>query len=154
MLQYDYAFIEEVYTTKGKKTTVIERYFMESDTIPTETYKDDVFQDIRHQYLDTSRFYYLHYIYPYSLNPLLQACSASLPVQELRYRYFQVMQTGCVVDDGAERKFRRHTSRELRSIYSILSMIDRKNNKVTVSVQYPPRKPVFSVLPYNAVWDF
>jgi hypothetical protein len=33
-------------------------------------------------------------------------------------------------------------------------MIDKKNNKITVSIQLAPLKPKFEIYDYNGVWDW
>lgn len=93
-------------------------------------------------------------IYTYTLYPLITNYSKLKPAQKLSYEKRQIWSHGCVVQKNSKANFEKRRTKELKTTYRILTMIDRPNNKIIVSVQFAPIRPKFETYSYNAVWDW
>lgn len=69
---------------------------------------------------------------------LFKEARKSKPVQKLNYQKWELSEhtRKC----RAKHNYKETQKRELESTYRILTMIDRRTGKITVSLQYAPRK--------------
>lgn len=145
-ISYDYAFIEEVYSYCDTSGSVEERYFSQDDSIPKLLVYDGesiVRNEHFQAYFEWSEP--KHY-YRLTLPSMLAEYSAFKHTQERTYARKQHYYTGCVVRSDAEEQFRKSRTAYLATSYRIMTLIDKVNNRVIVSVQTAPKKPRFRVV--------
>ncbi|MCX6181870.1 MAG: hypothetical protein NT150_08080 [Bacteroidetes bacterium] len=151
---FDYAFIEERFCYSDTSGQVIERYFTAIDTIPKYVYIDGVFSDPSKIYDGFLIWYSKNITCNYTLFPLIGAYSKLKPTQEISYAKRQIWSHGCVVDENSKSNFKKRRTKELKSTYQIMTMIDKANRRIVVSIQFPPTRPKFETYSYNGVWDW
>jgi hypothetical protein len=151
---FDYAFIEESFCYSDTSGIVTERYFLGKDTIPKSVYIDGIFSDPKKIYDGFLIWYSKNVTYNYTLYPLIDNYSKFKPTQELAYNKRQIWSHGCVVYENSKTNFEKRRTKELKSTYKIMSMIDKANKRIVVSVQFAPTRPKFETYSYNGVWDW
>jgi hypothetical protein len=151
---FDYAFIEESFCYSDTSGQVTERYFLGKDTIPKSVYNDGIFSDPKKIYDGLLIWYSKNVTYNYTLYPLIDKYSKFKPTQELAYDKLQIWSHGCVVYENSMTNFEKRRTEELKATYQIMTMIDKTNNKIIVSVQFAPTRPKFKTYSYNGVWDW
>jgi len=153
-LKYDYAFIQETFCEYNQLTGTSERYFNEGDSIPNQIYFDGEQADPKKVYDNFYGWYTKNVTCQFTFKPLFERYSKFQPTQELAYDKRQVWQHGCVRWKNDEEDFEKRRTAELKETWQINTMVDKKSNKILVSVQYAPVKPKFETYSYNAVWDW
>ena len=151
---FDYAFIEESFCYSDTLGNVTERYFIGKDTIPKFVYINGRFSDPKKIYDGFLIWYSKNVTYNYTLFPLIDTYSKLKPTQELSYEKRQIWSHGCVVYENSKTNFEKRKTEELKSTYQIMTMIDKANNRIVVSVQFAPTRPKFKTYSYNGVWDW
>jgi hypothetical protein len=151
---FDYAFIEESFCYSDTSGRVTERYFISNDTIPKYVYINGNFSDPKKIYDGFLIWYSKNVTYNYTLHPLLDNFSKLKPTQELSYEKKQIWSHGCVVYENSKTNFEKRRTDELKSTYQIMTMIDKVNNTIMVSVQFSPTRPKFKTYSYNGIWDW
>jgi hypothetical protein len=151
---FDYAFIEESFCYSDTSSNVTERYFLGKDTIPKAVYIDGTFSDPKKIYDGFLIWYSKNVTYNYTLYPLIENYSKFKSIQELAYNKRQIWSHGCVVYENSKTNFEKRRTEELKATFQIMTMIDKTNNKIIVSVQFAPTRPKFKTYSYNGVWDW
>jgi hypothetical protein len=151
---FDYAFITETYCSYDSRVGISERYFLFNDSIPKYVYFDGKINDPKKIYDGFLIWYSANVTYSSTLYPSIKNYSKLKSNQELAYDKKQIWHHGCVVYQNVRKKFVKETKNRLRKTYQIQTMIDKKNKKVIVSIQLPPKNPKFETIGYNAVWDW
>lgn len=156
--KFDYAFIIEKFNKQKKEYTIEEFYFLANDTIPqylilnAKPYNTAQYYDMKYEwYFELTRYHE-------TLNPMLGQFDTLLPFQSLSYDKNIIIQTGCVTNPPKENAKAKHLisvkEKILKNTCQILTMINKKNNKLIISFQTPPPNFRFDIIRYNAVWDF
>jgi hypothetical protein len=151
---FDYAFIEESFCYSDTSGSMAERYFIGKDTIPKYVYLDGKFSDPKKIYDGFLIWYSQNVNYNYTLYPLIDKYSKFKPTQELAYDKRQIWSHGCVVYENSKTNFEKRRTEELKKTFQIMTMIDKINNKIIVSVQFAATRPKFKTYSYNGVWDW
>jgi hypothetical protein len=151
---FDIAFIQETFCFADTLGNVTERYFMMYDTIPKYVYRNGKHTDPKDIYDGFLIWYSKNVTYYTTLYPLIDNYSKLKPTQELNYDKRQIWSHGCVIYKDSKKIFEKKRTEQLKTTYQIQTMIDKKDHKIIVSVQYAPRRPKFKTHSYNAVWDW
>jgi hypothetical protein len=151
---FDYAFIAESFCYSDTSGSVTERYFIGKDTIPKYVYLDGKFSDPKKIYDGFLIWYSKNVTYNYTLYPLIDKYSKFKPTQKLAYDKRQIWSHGCVVYENSKTNFEKRRTEELETTYQIMTMIDKTNNKIVVSVQFAATRPKFKTYSYNGLWDW
>lgn len=151
---FDYVFINESFCFSDTIGIVAERYFNGKDTIPKSVFFNGIFSDPKGIKNDFLNWYSKNVTNNYTLNPLIDKYSKLQPTQELGYDKRQIWIHGCVLFENSETNFEKLRTEQLKSTYQIMTMIDKINNKIIVSIQFAPTDPKFTTFSYNPVWDF
>lgn len=151
---FDYAFVEETFGYHDTTSTITERYFIKSDSIPKSVYLNGDYKDPKTIY-DGFLIWYSKNVTSYTtLFQLIDNYSRLKPTQELPYDKRQIWSHGCVVHKNGKKKFEEKRTEQPKTTYQIQTMVDRVNNKIVVSIQLAPRRPKFETYSYNGVWDW
>jgi hypothetical protein len=153
-IPYDYAFIEEIFVNRYAICGVTERYFADGDTIPKFIFSVGKPLDPKEVYTNFLGWWTKNVTYQQTLYPKIAAFETYKPTQELAYDKRQIWSHGCVTSEQDKDDFTKRCAEELKTTWQIVTMIDKKNNKVIVSVQTAPVNPRFEVYSYNGVWDW
>ena len=153
-INFDYAFIEEIFCYRDTVGHITERYFKKNDSIPKSVYLDGDFHDPKKIYDSFFNWYSKNVTYYYTLYPLIDNFSKLKPTQELPYNKRQIWSHGCVVYENSKKNFEKKRTEQLKTTYQIQTMVDRINNEIIVSIQFAPTRPKFKTHGYNGVWDW
>jgi hypothetical protein len=153
---FDFLFLEESYCYHDTSGRVTERYFTGKDSALAHFYINGNLIDSHKVYEGFMQWHSGDVIYytDYPLHFLVNKYSKLKPTQSLSYDKKQVWSHGCVVSPNGRKFFEQKRIGQLKTTYQVLTMVDRKKNKIIVSVQYAPAKPKITIYDYNAVWDF
>lgn len=152
-LPFDYAFIQEEFCYSGSIGEVIERYFIASDTIPRYEFQNGQSSDPQKIYFGTFLWYSSYIRNHYSLYPLIKVYSKFKATQVLQFEKEQIWDHGCIIFENSKAEFIKDKTTALKSTYRIMTMVDNRKSKITVSVQYAPKKPTFKPIGYNSIED-
>ncbi|NTW32450.1 MAG: hypothetical protein HGB12_07475 [Bacteroidetes bacterium] len=153
-ISYDYAFIQATICDLDSSFKIIERYFISDDSIPKYLFRNGKQLDTKNEYEGFLIWYKNNVTYNYTLRPMLESYSKLKSIQPLPYEKIQIWSHGCVIYEGAEKKYTERRKKEIKHTYQIQTFVDKKKNRIIVSVQTPPKKPKFKTFSYNGVWDW
>jgi hypothetical protein len=146
-LIYDYAFIQATYCEFDSSFSSTESYFISGDTFPKYHFLNGQPYDMKNKYGD---FGFPKYIVDkYILKKLLKQYSKLKKIQTLQYDKVQIWGHSCVIQEGDEKEFIAKREKELKQTYQIQTFIDKKKNKIIISIQSPPKRPKFKTFGYN-----
>ncbi len=156
---YDYVFITESFSTNDSIAYIEEVYFKTGDTVPVASFCNARPAKLG-IYSGNGSFYryYKMTSYKQTFNPLYRQFSLLKRRQKLIYDRDIIIHVGCVTflgewEQKASKERAEHKD-DYRHTFQICTLINKKEGKVIVSCQTPVRRPKFSILYYNAVWDF
>ena len=144
-LIYDYAFVKASFCEIDSSFTLIESYYISSDTFPKYSFMDG-------QLYFPERVFNLYQKKikgNYTLHSMLKKYSKIKSIQSLSYDKIQIWSHLCVINEGAEKEFRDKRIKELRNTFQILTYVNKIKNKNIVSIQMPSKKPKFKIYGFN-----
>ncbi|PCJ63604.1 MAG: hypothetical protein COA58_15820 [Bacteroidetes bacterium] len=150
----DYIFIKESFFYKDQSTVTKEEYFHDGDSIPTVIYDRNLSCEVDDYYYSMFGLESQRILDEELFTPKIKKFKSYLTFQELDYNRIQIRSHGCVDFDAQGKNFEKKKTEELKGTYVIYTLIDRKNDKIWISFQYPPKNPEFSIVRYNPVWDW
>ncbi len=151
-LQFDYAFIEENFCYADTSGLVEERYFRNGDSIPCYVYFNGQFSDPKVVYDGTCSWYPKDVRHSFTFSPTYKKYSRLKPRQGLPYAREQIWEHGCVIFENDALDFLKDRTEQLKTTYQIQTLINKRKQKIMVSIQLAPSKPKFKTVEYNPVW--
>lgn len=152
--KFDYAFVEETFCDYNQSSTIAERYFIRPDTLPKNVFINGNVENPTKAYDGFFIWYSKNVTYLKTYFPLFAHYSELKSTQELPYQKRQIWTHGCVIRSDDKKKLINKRTKQLKTTYQIQTMVDKVNNKIVVSVQFAPKKPIFETRGYNPVWDW
>jgi hypothetical protein len=150
--QFDYAFIEENFCYADTSGVVEERYFKNGDSIPCYVYFNGQFSDPKVVYDGTYSWYSKDVRHSFTFSPMYKKYSRLKPRQGLPYDREQIWEHGCVTFENDDLDFIKDRTEQLKTTYQIQTLIDKRKQKIMVSIQLAPPKPKFKMVEYNPAW--
>jgi len=147
-LTYDYAFIQASICRQDSSFTLDERYFVSGDTIPKYFFLNGQEYNTKEMYSGKSIWYMYTLTNDFTLKPMIKRYNRLKNVQTLAFDKIQILGIACV-NNETESEFKLKRTNKLKQTYQIQTLIYKKNNKVKVSLQTPPRKPKFKTKKFN-----
>ncbi len=160
----DYIYIEETFNNIDSSRSICEYYFnATTNSLYRNNYEDSTILPnlvyFNAKQIDQRYIYYASSItgvifsgkfeYYYTLDTLLLRCKKILPVQELSHdatpRINNYLQANSeqIIDTSSVKKLeseKKHIDL-LKSIYQIVTLVDKRKNNIIVSVQTPAKNP-------------
>lgn len=148
-LNFDYGFIEERYSYRTKKFEVVERYFEDNNPMPKSLYQDGKLYNPKEWYNEKND----NEPFRFKLSPLLEKISTLKPSQKLVYNKLQMYGLGCVRYRHQKKRNIRWVRERIKTTYQVVTLINKVNKSVKVSLQYAPKIARFKTESYSLL-DF
>lgn len=158
-IEYDVVLVEEVHCIKDSSAKITERYFSYSNPVYNSKMErgDSAFLPFKMFYMgDTTSVLSAYYsstiagMYPYnlidyyySLDMILDNFSMIKPAQEITYDADQAWRgnESESLFKLNKKEFEKKEIEKLKATYQIITLIDKKKDKILVSVQLPSKNP-------------
>lgn len=147
-LKYDYAFVQVTYSQRDSTFQIDERYFVSSEIIPIYFFYNGNQYNTREMYSGLSWWYEKTLTNDYTQKAMIKRYRKLKNIQSLPYDKIQIWPIACV-NNGTEAEFKKEKTEELKHSFQIQTFIDKKKNKIIVSIQTPPKKPKYKTLQFN-----
>jgi hypothetical protein len=142
-IQYDYLFIEESFCYYDSSLEIKELYFSKNDTIPKLVFVNNNKEKL-------SYFESLNGQNHFNFNELFNRFSSNKLVKRVPYSKIQSLFTGCV--PITKKEFRLETKEELKTTFQIQSLVNKDKKNTKVSIQLPPKHPIFKIINGGFIW--